>query len=139
MKKIETVSQSPILLTLALLSMELAKLNVSFFIISIYVFFICFIFYYLFFDNYSLLTIRNSSLSAHTLVGCELINKANSLIISDPSGVTKNTEKIQVLIPRGSSYQIWIECDAFNLGWIRDILVFRFSSFNVSCFYNITK
>lgn len=68
----------------------------------------------------------------HALIGCELMNKSQSLILSDPARVTDNNNKSQIIISRGI-YQISIECNANNLGWIRDILVFRFAAgFSIS-------
>jgi hypothetical protein len=76
------------------------------------------------------ITIKNSAPYAHKLVGCELVNKSEDLTLSDPSGVCAR-RRTQVINRRGT-YQLALECNASNLGWIRDILVFSFVGFSVS-------
>jgi hypothetical protein len=74
-------------------------------------------------------TISNNGRSRRTLLTCEFVKKVTNLKLDDSQHVTSGMRSHA--IPAGGSYHINLTCHATTLGYIRDVLIFRFEGFNI--------
>eukprot|EP00026_Physarum_polycephalum_P000193 Phypoly_transcript_00193.p1 GENE.Phypoly_transcript_00193~~Phypoly_transcript_00193.p1 ORF type:complete len:940 (+),score=127.19 Phypoly_transcript_00193:1526-4345(+) len=74
--------------------------------------------------------ITNTAAGRRTLTACELVRKVTSLQLSDSQHVCGGL-RTHSIPGSGGSYSITLTCQARDLGYIRDVLIFRFHGFNI--------